>query len=144
MSLWVGIGCQKGVTEKIITAGIEQLLTEYQLDVGAIAGIATIDSKSKEPGLVGFCQLRGWILRTFPPEILNSLTVPHPSLFVGKQVGTNSVAEASALSAVWELSPNIPLGELNKHLVVSKQVFHSPYPEEKGCLTLAVAREKLQ
>lgn len=95
--LWVGIGCERGTSRELIETAIIQTCQRYHLAVGAIAGIATIDIKASEVGLVEFCQAWGLPLRTFPAEVLRSVTVPTPSTVVNQAVGTPSVAEAAAL-----------------------------------------------
>nr|WP_293103293.1 precorrin-3B C(17)-methyltransferase [Moorena sp. SIOASIH] len=95
--LWVGIGCERGTSKQLIEMAIRQTCERYGLSENAIAGIATIDRKADEVGIVQLCQERHWPLRTFPAEVLRSVTVPNPSDVVAAEVGTPSVAEAAAL-----------------------------------------------
>ncbi|MGL5134360.1 MAG: cobalamin biosynthesis protein, partial [Planktothrix sp.] len=96
----------------LIEAAIQQVLQQYNLEENAIAGIATLDIKGDEPGLVELCQVKNWPLRTFSSELLRSVQVPNPSDRVGIAVGTPSVAEAAALQAAGV-----------KTLLVSKQIY---------------------
>ncbi|YAF95345.1 MAG: cobalamin biosynthesis protein [Nodularia sp. CChRGM 3473] len=98
-NLWVGIGCQKGSSRQLIETAIQEVFTENQLEQSAIAGIATIDHKASEIGLVEFCRLRNLPLKTFSVESLSSVFVPNPAKTVEKEVGTPSVAEAAAILA---------------------------------------------
>jgi cobalt-precorrin 5A hydrolase len=100
--LWVGIGCKRGTSREFIENAIAQVCLAYHLAESAIAGIATIDTKSNEAGIIELCQERNWALKTFPANILNSVEVPNPSNIVAQEVGTPSVAEAAALCAVRE------------------------------------------
>ncbi|NEO90842.1 MAG: precorrin-3B C(17)-methyltransferase [Moorea sp. SIO3G5] len=95
--LWLGIGCERGTSKQLIEMAIRQTCERYGLSENAIAGIATIDRKADEVGIVQLCQERHWPLRTFPAEVLRSVTVPNPSDVVAAEVGTPSVAEAAAL-----------------------------------------------
>jgi cobalt-precorrin 5A hydrolase/precorrin-3B C17-methyltransferase len=95
--LWVGIGCERGTSRVLIETAIEQVCQQHHLAQGAIAGIATIDIKADEVGLVELCRERNWPLRTFPAEVLRSVKVPNPSAIVDKEVGTPSVAEGAAI-----------------------------------------------
>ena len=95
--LWVGVGCERGTSKKLIATGIEQVFRAHHLAEGAIAGIATINIKADEIGLVEFCQERNLPLRTFSAELLNCVEVPNPSNIVAAEVGTPSVAEAAAI-----------------------------------------------
>ncbi|MEW6495934.1 MAG: precorrin-3B C(17)-methyltransferase [Cyanobacteriota bacterium] len=97
--LWVGIGCERGTSKALIETAIKQVCQKHHLAESAIAGIATIDIKADEVGLVELCRERHWPLHTFPSEVLRSVNVPNPSTVVEKEVGTPSVAEAAALVA---------------------------------------------
>lgn len=112
--LWVGIGCERGTSRQLIETAIEQVCKDHQLAENAIAGIATIDLKADEVGLVELCRERNLPLLTFPGDILRSIAVPNPSVVVEAEVGTPSVAEAAALCAA-----------KCKSLLVPKQIFKS-------------------
>ncbi|NES23694.1 MAG: precorrin-3B C(17)-methyltransferase, partial [Symploca sp. SIO3E6] len=86
--LWVGIGCERGTSKQLIEQAIQQTCQNYQLAEAAIAGIATIDLKADEVGLLELGEQRNFPLRTFPAEILNSVNVPTPSKIVAAEVGT--------------------------------------------------------
>lgn len=115
--LWVGVGCERNTPRTLIETAIQQVLKQYHLAEAAIAGIATLDIKADEPGLVELCQDRNWPLRTFSPEVLRVREVPNPSQVVEAEVGTPSVAEAAALQAAGV-----------KTLWVSKQIYRDPLP----------------
>jgi cobalamin biosynthesis protein CbiG len=128
-SLWVGIGCQRGVSKLIIQQAIESIFTEYDLDLATIAGLATLDRKANELGLIDYCRESGLFLKTYAPERLNSVTVTYPSQLVSALVGTASVAEAAALCAAQ-----------TDILLVSKQKFR--LDAESGSVTLATAQSR--
>ena len=77
--LWVGIGCQKGISSQLIKTVIKKVFGEYQLIYSEVAGIATIDKKASEIGLVEFCNLEKLPLKTFSAELLNNVFVPNPN-----------------------------------------------------------------
>ncbi|KJH71721.1 hypothetical protein UH38_11650 [Aliterella atlantica CENA595] len=122
--LWVGIGCERGTPKETITQAITQVCLANNLAENAIAGIATIDIKADEVGLIELCQERNLPLRTFTAKVLNSISVPNPSPVVAAEVGTPSVAEAAAMSAAQVDS-----------LVVTKQIYKS-----QGAVTVAIAQ----
>ncbi|HBE34458.1 MAG TPA: precorrin-3B C(17)-methyltransferase, partial [Cyanobacteria bacterium UBA11368] len=109
--LWVGIGCERGTSRELIETAIERVFQAHHLAMGAIAGIATIDIKASEAGLVELCCDRNWPLQTFPAEILRSIGVPTPSTVVEAEVGTKSVAEAAAIVAAQESCLSMAKGE---------------------------------
>jgi cobalt-precorrin 5A hydrolase len=165
--LWVGIGCQRGTSRRLIETAIQQVCKENQLNQSAIAGLATIDNKAREVGLVEFCQLRNFYLKTFPAEILRQVCVPNPSKIIAKAMGTPSVAEAAAMLAAANIERQSTIVtqigkneeklsthqflQLNAHLcnltpsstdwrvrcLVPKQIFR--LPGEPGTVTIAVA-----
>jgi cobalamin biosynthesis protein CbiG len=131
-TLWVGIGCQNGVSSRLIKMAIAQIFPKYQLLTPEICGIATIDTKASEPGLGEFCDLYNFPLKTFTAAELSYISVPHPAAIIQKILGTPSVAEAAAILAAGAFAP------LDFTLVVPKQIFK--LPGETGAMTLAVSQ----
>ncbi|WP_016950422.1 cobalamin biosynthesis protein [Anabaena sp. PCC 7108] len=129
--LWIGIGCQKGISSLLINTAIENIFRENQLSQCEISGIATIESKAAEIGLKDFCRVYNLPLKTFSAEKLASVCVPNPSKFVKERMGTLSVAEASAILAAGEIT-SIGVG-----LLIPKQIFR--LPGEVGTVTIAIA-----
>ncbi|MGL6345229.1 MAG: cobalamin biosynthesis protein, partial [Waterburya sp.] len=127
--LWVGIGCERGTSQELIVAAIDETCKTYHLATQAIAGIASINLKADEPGIVELCQRRNLILKTFDAEQLNQITVPNPSEVVQQEVGTPSVAEAAAILA-------------GGHLIVAKQIFKSK--TQSGAVTVAIAQAEVE
>ena len=135
--LWVGVGCERGVSRKLIETAIEQVCRRFHLAQSAIAGIATIDLKADEAGILELCRDRHFPLKTFSAEALSQVDVPTPSQVVAQEVGTPSVAEAAALLAI-PLSP-FPLPP---SLLVPKQIFR--LDGEPGAVTVAIAQSSLE
>lgn len=125
--LWVGIGCERGTPQNVIQDSLEKTLETLGLTESAIAGLATIELKADEVGLVGLATEKNYPLKTYSSEELNAITVPNPSSVVAQEVGTASVAEAAAMKAAQA-----------SELVVSKQIFKS----DQGAVTVAVARSR--
>ncbi|WP_318284428.1 cobalamin biosynthesis protein [Brasilonema sennae] len=128
----------------MIERAIGEVFRENQLAENAIAGFATINSKSEELGLLELCQHQNLFLKTFPPDVLSQVCVPKPSQVVGKKVGTCSVAEAAALCAASNFTfvessqiMVISVG-LGVKLVVPKQIFS--LEGLPGMVTIAVAQ----
>ena len=134
--LWVGIGCERGTSRHLIETASQQVCQDNQLAAEAIAGIATIDLKADEVGLLELCHKRNLPLRTFASDILCSIGGPNPSPSVAAEVGTPSVAEAAALCAACA-------GEIDKSsLRVSKQIFRAE--GQPGAVTVAIAQAELE
>lgn len=112
--LWLGIGCIRGTSEAQIAAAVNQVLQQSHLAFEAIAGLATIDIKADEIGLVNYAQSAKLSLKTYTAEVLKTVSVPNPSKIVAQAVNTPSVAEAAALSAAKEYGEAV--------LLVQKQI----------------------
>ena len=141
--LWVGIGCKRGTSWQLIDGAIEQIFRENQLFQSAIAGLATIDTKASEVGLIELCNLRNFPLKTFSAQILRSVCVPNPATITDDKVGTPSVAEAAAILAATQIpllaaSPFTTTEALGVKFLVPKQIFQ--LKGQPGAVTLAVTQ----
>ena len=97
--LWLGLGCERHTHPVVLEAAVEKSLVSAGLAAAAVAGVASLDRKSDEPGLLALCQQRQWPLKVFTADHLAAIPVPNGSPVVARQVGTPSVAEAAALAA---------------------------------------------
>ena len=79
-----------------------------------------------------YCQINHLSLKTFTSEILNQEIVPTPSEVVYEEVGTASVAEASALCA------SKKYGETQ--LLVTKQIIKN----QEAAVTIAIAQSAME
>ena len=79
---------------------LEQLifskLNEANLAPESIYGLASATVKMNESALHQIAQKYGWQLRFFEAETLSKIDIPNPSEIVRTEIGTPSVAEASA------------------------------------------------
>jgi len=131
--LWLGIGCERGTSTELIAYAIQQSCQSANLVMEAIAGIATIDLKADEVGLLAVCGNK-WPLKTFSAEELQSIVVPNPSQVVAAEVGTPSVAEAAALKAA-----------NSQQLLVEKQIFRAEQIDNSsGAVTVAIAQSEVE
>lgn len=125
--LWVGVGCERGTPQTVIAAAIAHALATANLAAEAIAGIATIDRKADEVGLLEFCETHQLPLRCLTAADLRTVPVPTPSAVVAAAVETPSVAEAAALLASGRDTLRVP-----------KQIFRQD--GEPGAVTVAIAQ----
>ncbi|MGD1897969.1 MAG: precorrin-3B C(17)-methyltransferase [Phormidesmis sp.] len=132
--LWIGIGCERNTDKALIEYAIEKVFRENHLALGAIAGIATLELKSDEPGLLALTQEKSWPLKCFTAETLQSIEVPTPSDIVAKEVGTPSVAEAAAITAAKAADMH--------SLRVKKQIVKQA--GAKGAVTVAIAQSSTE
>jgi cobalamin biosynthesis protein CbiG len=125
-TLWIGLGCRSGISQVDLATAIQQVCQRYGLVEARIAGVATLQIKLSEAGLVRLCTERGWPLYGFSAERLAQVQVPYPSDRVAAKVGISSVAEAAALLAA-------PQG----YLLVPKQIIRAG--DSVSAVTIAVA-----
>ena len=139
--LWVGIGCQRCTPTAVIEQAIQQVFEIHHLAAGAIAGLATIDHKVNEVGLVEYCRDFNLPLKCFSAEALQAIAVPNPSTRVNSKVATPSVAEAAAILATSGcLTSSHPshFSPLASRLIVPKQIFR--LTDHPGAVTIAIAQ----
>ena len=144
---WVGIGCERGTSKALIEQAIRDVFQAHHWAEGAIAGIATIDLKADEVGLLELCRDRALPLRCFSAEELCAVAVPNPSEVVKSEVGTPSVSEAAAILAA-EAANTIDgsSGQASDHasspapatLLAEKQIVRQA--GQLGAVTIAVAQ----
>ena len=137
--LWVGVGCERGTKLQLIKEAVMTTFQQSHLSVKAIAGIATIDLKADEVGILQLCQELDLPLRTFDADTLKQVAVPTPSEVVAQEVGTPSVAEAAAIFG--GMSANSPDNYQNCQLLVRKQIFKQ---ENQGGVTVAIAQADVE
>jgi len=128
--LWVGIGCERNTSKKLITNSLNNFFESENLSQQSIAGFATIDIKKNEKGILELAKEKNLPIKFFSKEDLSTIIVPNPSNVVQKEIGTPSVAEASSLMAA---------GEESK-LLEEKRIFK----DQSGAVTIAVAESKNQ
>ena len=132
-TLWLGLGCREGTSTALIQDAFETLSDSYGLGADAFIGLATLERKSRETGLLEFSRLQGWPILFLTPADLEKCTVPNPSQKTQAMIGLSSVAEAAALVAA-----NSSSGNREAQLLVPKQSFQ--LDQAYGAVTLAVAQ----
>jgi cobalamin biosynthesis protein CbiG len=124
--IWLGIGCQQAVSDGSIESAIIQTLALQDLQICDVVGVASIDRKAQEPGILKVCAKYHWQFQTYSAAELNNVQIQQPSTIVAQRVGTNSVAEAAAMLAS------------GQELLVSKQI----YSIGGKFVTVAITSEK--
>lgn len=102
--LVLGIGCASGTPADELIRLAETVLAASHLDPVALSGIATIDIRCNERGLLGLAAHFGVPLHGHPAATLEALTprLETPSETVYRLVGCHGVAEAAALASAGE------------------------------------------
>ena len=129
--LWIGVGCERDTDRALIEVAIASICEKNHLAEESIAGVATIDLKADEVGLLALTEDNQWPLRCFDAERLKTVSVPSPSDVVAQEVGTPSVCEAAAL-----LAANTDQLRVKKQIVKREGM--------KGAVTVAIAQSELE
>lgn len=95
--LRLGIGCRRDTPAEAIEAAIQRALSENSLRVEAVAGVASIDVKLDEAGLIECCRSHSWPIEFYTAEQLNAVPGSFSkSDFVKNTVGVDNVCERAA------------------------------------------------
>lgn len=99
LPLYLGVGCNRGTAAEEIEAACADFLAACGLARSAVAGVASIDLKKNEPGLIAFAEKNRWPLFFYSSEELNQVPVAAPSEAVMRATGAAGVAEPAAVLA---------------------------------------------
>ena len=100
-SLVAGIGCNRDTAADEIRGLLFATLREAGLSQASLRGLASIDLKADEPGLIALAQELSLPIEFFGREEINRVggAVQTPSAMVEKHIGVKSVCEATAILA---------------------------------------------
>ncbi len=116
--LILGLGCDRGTPRATLERAVAEALAGLGAGLDQVAGVASIDLKSDETGLLDLAAAHGWPIRFYPAAALAAVPVPNPSETVRRHTGTPSVSEAAALLLARVLGdPGAPELILEKHRV---------------------------
>jgi cobalt-precorrin 5A hydrolase/precorrin-3B C17-methyltransferase len=140
--LWLGMGCERNTSLSLLEELVDTTLAAEGLAPQGVAGLASCTRKEDEDALLSLAARRGWPLRLYTAEQLSAVAVPHPSEVVAREMGTASVAEASALLAAAQAGPPGEKGGAAAlspdRLLVPKRIVRAR-PDQRGAATLAIA-----
>ncbi len=98
--VFLGIGCRRGTDVQTIEKAVQAVLDSAGVPWEAVRGVASIDVKQNEPGLLRCCEAHGLPLTVFSAETLQAVSGDFtPSDFVARTVGVDNVCERAAVCA---------------------------------------------
>jgi cobalt-precorrin 5A hydrolase/precorrin-3B C17-methyltransferase len=118
----VGVGCNNGTSAEEIESAIKKTLIEHDLSFLSICSVATIDIKTKEPGIREFCGKYSLDIRSFMPEELNSVEGIPRSEAVFRATGAKAVAEPAALLAAGADKLLVPKQKIGNVTVAAAEI----------------------
>ncbi len=96
-SLVLGLGCDRDTPFELIERGVRIVLARHGLSMKSVRGLASVDKKNDEVGLLALSAQHGWPIQFYTPEELDNVpNLQSPSLTVFKHIGTRGVAEPAA------------------------------------------------
>ncbi len=99
-NIYLGIGCRRGTTLESIETLVLPKLKELGIDLRTIVGVASVDLKKDEAGLLNFAAKYNWEISFFTAEELQNAAGEFSSSdFVKSVVGVSNVCERSAVLA---------------------------------------------
>ena len=101
----IGLGCRQGCTCDDLLALVEQSLDKAGLALSALQGIASIDLKREEPGLIELCRRLNLPFKVFSVDQLAPYApqLSQRSKVIFEQTGCWGVAESAALALAEQL-----------------------------------------
>ena len=97
-SVVLGIGCRKGTDSQTIASQVKQALESAGIPLEGVTGVASIDLKAREEGLLAFCRELGVPLTVYSAGKLAGVGGSvSPSAFVQRTTGVDNVCERAAL-----------------------------------------------
>lgn len=130
-NLYLGLGCNRGASVADFELAVTELCAQYHLERRAIAGIASIDLKADEAGLLQFARKNNLPIRFYSKDELNRVEGISTSAAVMALTGARGVAEPAAMLAAGDGTTPGQLGQLIVRKIKWKDV------------TAAVAEKKL-
>ncbi len=104
-ALVLGIGCRRGTCAPAIEEAFDEIIRENGLDRAAVCGIASIDLKREEQGILEFAKKHSIPFYTYDSGTLAEQEGAFtPSEFVSQVTGVDNVCERAAVCAARELA----------------------------------------
>lgn len=134
---FLGIGCRRGIAEEKIEALVKTQLAALKIDFRCVAGVASVDLKQDEEGLLSFVRKYGLAVNFYSAqELAEQDGAFSASQFVRKVVGVDNVCERSAMKAAGaEAKIILPkTAQEGVTLSVAQIAWQVKFPAEKeGC-----------
>ncbi|UUQ64965.1 cobalamin biosynthesis protein [Pseudomonas fuscovaginae UPB0736] len=116
-TLAAGFGCRQGCEASVLLQLLENALLAHQIDLASLAGLASIDGKSAEPGLLELARRLELPLVFFSAAALQPYEprLTHRSTQAFAHTGCHGVAESAALALAEQL------GQAPASLLITRQ-----------------------
>lgn len=96
---FIGLGCRRGTPLADFQRALADLTAQDGLDLRSVGGLASIDLKHDEQGLLDLGREYNWPIRFFSKDQLNSVEGTGKSEIVHQKIGVFGVCESAAVLA---------------------------------------------
>ncbi len=97
--LYIGFGCRRGASYQEFQDALDDIVSDYNIHLAAIAGVASIDIKSDEEGLLQIAEKYNWPATFYTKDQINSMFPSRRESRVFEKVGVHGVCEPTAILA---------------------------------------------
>jgi len=97
--LYIGLGCRRGATVEEFQEALDDVVSQYNIHLEAVAGIASIDIKKDEAGLLELAEKYAWPLTFYSTDKIHAILPPSKSSKVFEKIGVHGVCEPAAILA---------------------------------------------
>lgn len=112
--LYIGFGCRRGASIREFQEVLDDIVVVEDISIKAIAGIASVDLKNDEDGLLALAEKYQWPVKFFTKEQINGMYPAGKENKVYQKVGVYGVAEPAARLAA-------AIGENPGRLIMGKK-----------------------
>ncbi|MEE4165384.1 MAG: cobalamin biosynthesis protein [Desulfocapsaceae bacterium] len=127
--LSVGFGCRRGAAVSDFDDALKDITSRYDIHVGAIANIASIDLKNDEAGLLEFAEKHHWPVKFFTKEQINAICPAGVNTHIFNKVGVYGVCEPAAILAAThkEIPGRLLIGKIKWQKITAAIAAQEPF-----------------
>jgi cobalt-precorrin 5A hydrolase len=134
-ALWVGFGCRRGCSAQALHELLQQTLLEHRLDWADVQGLASIDLKAHEPGLLLLAERLALPFTTYSAQALAPFEdrLSHRSARSFAATGCQGVAESAALAMAEHCTASASILRVNRRQTTMATLAIAGTRDRTGC-----------
>jgi cobalt-precorrin 5A hydrolase len=134
-ALWVGFGCRRGCSAQALHELLQETLLEHRLDWADVQGLASIDLKAHEPGLLLLAERLALPFTTYSAQALAPFEdrLSHRSARSFAATGCQGVAESAALAMAEHCTASASILRVNRRQTTMATLAIAGTRDRTGC-----------
>ncbi len=134
-ALWVGFGCRRGCSAQALYELLQQTLLEHRLDWADVQGLASIDLKAHEPGLLLLAERLALPFTTYNAQALAPFEdrLSHRSARSFAATGCQGVAESAAMAMAEHCTASASILRVNRRQTTMATLAIAGTRDRTGC-----------